>query len=97
MDRLTASALFKGRMVRPEATQPIQTALQGTEISSPHFKLRRPFNERDQSDPVLCAAKLIQRGRLILDVSAVDLEVSEATFGAFHPTTWHFRQSLSEA
>jgi hypothetical protein len=27
----------------------------------------------------------------------VDLEASEATFGPFHPTTWHFRHSLNEA
>jgi hypothetical protein len=39
----------------------------------------------------------VQRGRLILDVSAADLETSEARFGAFHPTTWYFRNALTEA
>ena len=43
------------------------------------------------------SVELVQRGRLILDVSAADLEAAEATFGAFHPTTWHFRNSLTEA
>jgi hypothetical protein len=41
--------------------------------------------------------ELAQRGRLILDVSAADLEAAEAAFGPFHPTTWHFRNSLNEA
>jgi hypothetical protein len=39
----------------------------------------------------------VQRGRLILDVSAADLEAAETTFGAFHSTTWHFRNALNEA
>ncbi|HKI21466.1 MAG TPA: hypothetical protein VKA15_26460, partial [Isosphaeraceae bacterium] len=39
----------------------------------------------------------MQRGRLILDVSAADLEAAEATFGAFHPTTWYFRNARNEA
>lgn len=39
----------------------------------------------------------MQRGRLILDVSAADVEASEATLGTFHPTTWYFRNSLTEA
>ena len=30
-------------------------------------------------------------------MSAADLEAAEATFGPFHPTTWHFRNSLNEA
>lgn len=51
----------------------------------------------DPSDPKWRAVELAQRGRMILDVAALDLEVSEATLGAFHPTTWHFRNALAEA
>jgi hypothetical protein len=42
-------------------------------------------------------AELAQRSRLILDVSSADLEAAEAAFGAFHPTTSHFRDALNEA
>jgi len=55
------------------------------------------LRDRDESDPDRCAVELVQRGRLILDVSAADLEAAETTFGPFHPTTWHFRNSLNEA
>src|SRR5262249_12382514 len=55
------------------------------------------LGDRDVSDPARCAAALVQRGRMILDVAEVDLEAAEATFGPFHPTTWHFRNVLSEA
>jgi hypothetical protein len=34
---------------------------------------------------------------MILDVSAADLEVAETIFGAFHPTTWYFRNAWHEA
>lgn len=34
---------------------------------------------------------------MILDVSAADLEASEAALGPFHPTSWHFRNALGEA
>ncbi len=34
---------------------------------------------------------------MILDVSAADLEASEAALGPFHPTSWHFRNALNEA
>jgi hypothetical protein len=33
----------------------------------------------------------------MIDVSAADLEAAESTYGAFHPTTWYFRNSLNEA
>jgi hypothetical protein len=52
---------------------------------------------RDPSDPARRAVELAQRGRMILDVAAADLEASEATLGPFHPTTWHFRNALAEA
>jgi hypothetical protein len=64
---------------------------------APHVAIRRPLRDRDETDPDRCAAELIQRGRLILDVSVADLEAAEARFGAFHHTTWHFRNALGEA
>jgi hypothetical protein len=63
----------------------------------PHLPLRRSIRDRDETDPDRCAAELVQRGRLILDVSVADFEAAEAKFGAFHQTTWHFRNALSEA
>lgn len=61
--------------------------------------LRRsvPIRDRDPSDPAFKSVELAQRGRMILDVAAADLEVSEAVLGPFHPTTWHFRNALAEA
>ncbi len=53
--------------------------------------------DRDESDPYRCAVELAQRGRMIVDVAAVDLEAAEAAFGPFDPTTWHFRNALNEA
>jgi hypothetical protein len=53
--------------------------------------------DRDESDPRHRAAELAQRGRLILDVATADLEAAEAAYGAFHPTTWHFRNAWYEA
>ena len=49
------------------------------------------------SDPARRVVELAQRGRMILDVSAADLEAAEAAFGPFHPTAWHFRNALNEA
>lgn len=57
----------------------------------------RPLQERDESDADRCAVELAQRGRMILDVSAADLEAAETSYGPFHPTTWHFRNALHEA
>jgi hypothetical protein len=33
----------------------------------------------------------------MLDVSRADLGAAEMTYGAFHPTTWYFRNALNEA
>jgi hypothetical protein len=57
----------------------------------------RPLRDLDESDPRRRAVELAQRGRMILDVSAADLEASEAAHGAFHATTWHFRNACNEA
>jgi hypothetical protein len=53
--------------------------------------------DRDESVPDRCAVELVQRGRMIVDVSAADLEAAEAAFGAFHTTTWYFRNAWHEA
>jgi hypothetical protein len=60
---------------------------------------RKPISlrDRDGSDPARRVVELAQRGRMILDVSAADLEAAEASFGPFHATTWHFRNELNEA
>jgi hypothetical protein len=52
---------------------------------------------RDPDDPAWRAVELAQRGRMILDVTAADLEAAEAALGPFHPTTWHFRNAWYEA
>jgi hypothetical protein len=56
-----------------------------------------PLRDRDASDPARRAVELVQRGRMILDVSAADLEAAEAVYGPFHPTAWHFRNARDEA
>jgi hypothetical protein len=57
----------------------------------------RPLRDRDESDPQRCAVELAQRGRMILDVSAADLDAAESLYGPFHPTTWYFRNAWCEA
>ncbi len=52
---------------------------------------------RDSTDPKFQAVELAQRGRMILDVAAADLEEAERRLGPFHPTSWHFRNALAEA
>jgi hypothetical protein len=58
---------------------------------------RPPLRWRDESDPERRTVELAQRGRMILDVSAADLEAAESLLGPFHPTTWHFRNAWNEA
>ena len=67
-------------------------------VSSPSLSSSPiPLRDRDASDPARRAVELAQRGRMILDVSAADLEAAEAAYGPFHPTAWHFRNALNEA
>ncbi len=73
-------------------------------IASPHLRSRsnagseaRSLRGRDPSDPVRQTVEVAQRGRMILDVAEADLEASEARLGAFHETTWFFRNALAEA
>jgi hypothetical protein len=73
----------------PHAAQVVPPAAQ--------LAVSRALSERDESDADRCAVELTQRGRLILDVSAADLEAAERVHGPFHPTTWHFRNALGEA
>jgi hypothetical protein len=56
-----------------------------------------PLDRHNNCELTRAVVELAQRGRLILDVSSADLEAAEAVFGDFHPTTWHFRNSLNEA
>jgi hypothetical protein len=87
----TARSLpVRGKMEMPGYVETVSTPC--WPASSP-----RSLRHRDHSDPYRRAVELAQRGRLILDVSSADLEAAEAAFGPFHPTTWHFRNSLNEA
>jgi len=52
---------------------------------------------RDPSDEAFKSVELVQRGRMILDVAAADLDAAESVLGSFHETTWHFRNALAEA
>jgi hypothetical protein len=82
---------------KPAEAQRLPSSTNG--VSKPPHPLlsRQSLRDRDDSDPYRCAVELAQRGRLILDVSSADLEAAEAAYGPFHPTTWHFRNSLNEA
>lgn len=52
---------------------------------------------RDRSDPAWRAVERAQRGRLVLDVTAADLDAAEAALGPFHPTAAFFREAWYEA
>src|SRR5690242_20416113 len=56
-----------------------------------------PLAQRDPSDPARRAVELAQRGQMILDVAAADLEAAEAHLGPFHPSAWHVAPALAEA
>ncbi|MFI5456427.1 MAG: hypothetical protein ACHRXM_13340 [Isosphaerales bacterium] len=96
-DRKLAAAPVRWATVQPEPALVSRSTSKGVPAPPPHFPLRRSLRDRDESDPDRCAVELVQRGRLILDVSAADLEAAEATFGAFHPTPWYFRNARNEA
>ncbi|HEX8202939.1 MAG TPA: hypothetical protein VF590_20860 [Isosphaeraceae bacterium] len=67
-------------------------------MSTPTRKsTRSPVRRRDPADPAFKAVELAQRGRMVLDVAAADLEVAEAALGPFHETTWYFRYARDEA
>ncbi|MDR3635766.1 MAG: hypothetical protein P4L84_18335 [Isosphaeraceae bacterium] len=66
-------------------------------MPAPHVRKRVPLCDRDPSDPLRQTVELAQRGRMILDVSAADLETAEAVHGPFHPTAWYFRNARDEA
>ena len=97
IDRETAIAPSGRATIRTEPAQ-IARSMSGRHAPpAPHVPLRRPIRDRDETDPDRCAAELVQRGRLILDVSVADLEAAEATFGAFHPHNLALSQCLNEA
>jgi hypothetical protein len=75
--------------------EPSRTMPQPAPIAPP--RRQRPLRDRDESDPQRRAVELAQRGRIILEVSEADLEAAEAAYGAFHATTWHFRNACNEA
>jgi hypothetical protein len=81
----------------PGRLQGIQEAWLRVEPQLARLRSQQPACERDESDPYRCAVELVQRGRMIVDVAAVDLEAAEAAFGPFDPTTWHFRNASNEA
>jgi len=67
-------------------------------MPAPSSRNRKPsLRDRDPSDPLRRLVELAQRGRMILDVSAADLDAAEAVLGPFHPTSWYFRNALHEA
>src|SRR3954452_3664942 len=66
-------------------------------MSAPSRRPTVPLRARDTPDAGRRVVELVQRGRMILDVSAADLEAAEAAFGPFHPTAWYFRNARDEA
>ncbi len=58
---------------------------------------RLPLSALDPEDPLWKGVELAQRGRMVLDVATADLAAAETHLGAFHPTTWHYRQALADA
>jgi hypothetical protein len=82
----------QSKLARKSEPDPEKTASRRSQLPP-----RRSLRNCDESNPDRCAVELVQRGRLIVDVSAADLEAAEAALGAFHPTTWYFRNTLNEA
>ena len=97
IDREVTARLPRESLAPSEPAQVFGSVHQGMQVPSPHLNFGRSPGECDEFNPTRCVFELVQRGRLILDVSAADVEASEATLGTFHPTTWYFRNSLTEA
>jgi hypothetical protein len=97
IDHKVVAGLAKESVAPAVPAQVLGSTCRSARVPAPHLKFGPPPGECDVSSPMRCAFELVQRGRLILDVSAADVEAAEAAFGAFHPTTWHFRNSLTEA
>ena len=95
-DRETRAPLRRAAE-RPQAAQRLPSSIRAVLAPPSPSSLPRSLRDRDDSDPYRRAIELAQRGRLILDVSSADLDAAEVAFGPFHPTTWHFRNSLNEA
>lgn len=64
---------------------------------APAVPVETPPTVRNQPSEPPKAVELAQRGKIILDVAAADLEVAEARLGPFHETSRHFREALAEA
>jgi hypothetical protein len=97
IDRNRGDGPTGGVRVQTEPAPVYRSTSKGESVPAPHVRNRPPLHERDESDPGRCAVELVQRGRIILDVSQADLEAAETAFGPLHPTTWHFRNSMNEA
>jgi hypothetical protein len=97
IDRTVAPGLPRESRPPYEPAEIVGSTRLGTGVPAPHLKLGLSPGECDESNPTRCVFELVQRGRLILDVSAADLEAAEGAFGPLHPTTWHFRNGLTEA
>src|SRR3954452_20793034 len=65
-------------------------------LPSPSPSPSSRLGDREESDPAWRAVELAQRGRMILDVSAADLDAAEAAYGPFHPTASYFRSARDE-
>ena len=96
-ERVTSRARRKRSSVAGSRCAPRGSAVPVGGSDKSGFPKSRLLRDRDPSDPVWRAVELVQRGRMILDVSAADLEAAESTHGPFHPTAWHFRNAWHEA
>lgn len=95
--RVRASVVSGRGLNRPALASDPERSVTAPTMPAPRVRQRVPLCDRDPSDPVRQAVELAQRGRMILDVSAADLEAAEAALGPFHPTAWYFRTARDEA
>ena len=97
VDRKVIMALAKDSTVQSEPAQIFRSPTQGVRLPVATLETGLHLTNATIRPNSLYHASWCNEVDSFLMCLAADLEAAESAFGAFHPTTWHFRNSLAEA